>query len=206
MVMVNIETMAQQESGEAARVASRAFVKNPMQVAAFKGQDERLRRRQEAVFRAIFDHFPGELLVARWGTPVVGVMGMALWPDCQFGVVRSLRILPQVLLATRKLAPRLLSWHSAWGKQDPKEPHWHLGPVAVLPRLQRQGVGSRLVQRFCDRVDQRRVPGYLETDTEEAVRLYERFGFEVREEAEVFGVRNWFMWREPEPAFLKRRR
>jgi hypothetical protein len=37
----------------------------------------------------------------------------------------------------------------------------------------------------------------LETDKPENVRLYERFGFEVRCHAFVLGVQNWFMWRQP---------
>ena len=47
--------------------------------------------------------------------------------------------------------------------------------------------------------------GYLETDKPENVTLYERFGFKVTGEAKVFGVPNWFKWREPEPEFLKRK-
>ena len=49
------------------------------------------------------------------------------------------------------------------------------------------------------------MPGYLETDKPENVTLYERFGFKVTGEAKVFGVPNWFKWREPEPEFLKRK-
>lgn len=204
MVMVNVDKLERSATADAARVASRAFLTNPTSVAAFKGETEALRKRQEAMYKTILDHFPGELLAARWGKPLVGVLGMTRWPDCEIGLVRGLIMLPRLLLAMRELTPRLAAWRSAWADHHPKEPHWHLGPVAVLPRLQGQGVGSRMVQRFCDRVDQRRVPGYLETDKPENVTLYERFGFEVREEAEVFGVPSWFMWREPEPEFLKR--
>ena len=204
MVMVNVDRLERGAAAEAARVASHAFLTNPLHIAAFKGDTETLRKRQEAMYKAIFDHFPGELLAARWGRPLVGVLGMTLWPDCEVGVVRGLTLMPRLLLVLRELTPRVASWRSAWAAHHPKEPHWHLGPVAVLPRLQGQGVGSRLVQRFCDRVDQRRVPGYLETDKPENVRLYERFGFKVMEEAEVLGAPSWFMWREPEPEFLKR--
>jgi hypothetical protein len=41
----------------------------------------------------------------------------------------------------------------------------------------------------------RRLTGWLETDKAENVRLYERFGYVVEEEAEVLGVPNWFMRR-----------
>jgi hypothetical protein len=50
---------------------------------------------------------------------------------------------------------------------------------------------------YCDRLDEAGDAGYLETDKLENVRLYERFGFEVRSHAFLLGVGNWFMWREP---------
>ena len=38
---------------------------------------------------------------------------------------------------------------------------------------------------------------YLETDKPENVSFYQRFGFEVTEEAQVLGIPNWFMLRRP---------
>ncbi|MGW4247775.1 GNAT family N-acetyltransferase, partial [Nocardia sp. NPDC004722] len=86
-------------------------------------------------------------------------------------------------------------WINAWGRRDPAEPHWHLGPVAVDDGLQGQGIGSRMLTDFCARVDDRRAAAYLETDKPENVKFYERFGFTVLDEAEVLGVPNWFMHR-----------
>jgi hypothetical protein len=37
--------------------------------------------------------------------------------------------------------------------------------------------------------------GYLETETEDNVRLYARFGFNVTVKRRVLGVPNWFMQR-----------
>ena len=50
------------------------------------------------------------------------------------------------------------------------------------------------------RLDEAGDLGYLETDKAENVRLYERHGFEVVDEAPVLGVPNWFMRREPRAA------
>jgi predicted N-acetyltransferase YhbS len=77
----------------------------------------------------------------------------------------------------------------------PKEPHWRLGPVAVTPALQGSGLGTRMVSRFCAHVDTAGGTSYLETDREENVRLYERFGFQVIDQAPVLGVPMWFMTR-----------
>ena len=48
------------------------------------------------------------------------------------------------------------------------------------------------------RCDEERLPAYLEASSAENMRLYERLGFEPRDEVEMFdgvGVRP--MWREP---------
>ncbi len=87
----------------------------------------------------------------------------------------------------------------AWAKLDPKQPHWHFGPFAVLPERQGQGIGSQLLTYFCEHVDRLGAAAYLETDKPENVRLYQRFGFEVTSEKPVLGVPNWFMWRSPRP-------
>ena len=51
----------------------------------------------------------------------------------------------------------------------------------------------------CRRLDDAGLLAYLETDKRENVRRYERFGFGVTAEADVIGVKNWFMTREAVP-------
>jgi predicted N-acetyltransferase YhbS len=82
-----------------------------------------------------------------------------------------------------------------WSRQDLSEPHWHLGPVAVEPALQGEGVGRALMADFCARMDRCAGLAYLETDQRENVGFYRRFGFSVVVQAEVLGMRNWFMSR-----------
>jgi predicted N-acetyltransferase YhbS len=86
---------------------------------------------------------------------------------------------------------------STWANHDPRQPHWHLGPIGVLPQLQWQGIGSRLLLKCCEIIDQRKEAAYLETDRPENVPLYGRFGFVVTDEEQILGVTNWFMWRSP---------
>jgi GNAT superfamily N-acetyltransferase len=70
--------------------------------------------------------------------------------------------------------------------------------VGVPPEAQGQGRGSRLLAPVLDRCDEDGVPAYLEASTADNARLYERLGFESREEVEALpGVRVRPMWREP---------
>jgi predicted N-acetyltransferase YhbS len=67
----------------------------------------------------------------------------------------------------------------------------------VLPQLQQLGIGSRMMEKSCEIIDQKKDAAYLETDRPENVPFYERFGFAVSAEEQILGVRNWFMWRSP---------
>jgi hypothetical protein len=46
-------------------------------------------------------------------------------------------------------------------------------------------------------MDSRKAVSYLETDKSANVRFYEKFRFKVLAQAEVLGLPNWFMSREP---------
>jgi predicted N-acetyltransferase YhbS len=88
-----------------------------------------------------------------------------------------------------------MRWLDAWQRHDPKERHWHLGPLAVDAHLQGEGVGNRMMRVFCAKMDAAGEDAYLETDKPANVRFYERFDFEVVGEEDVLGVPNWFMLR-----------
>jgi ribosomal protein S18 acetylase RimI-like enzyme len=90
-------------------------------------------------------------------------------------------------------------WLSTWAEHDPDRPHSHFGPLAVDLDLQGRGIGTLLLSAYCRRLDDADLFAYLETDKTENVRLYERFGFVVTAEADVIGVKNWFMTREALP-------
>jgi ribosomal protein S18 acetylase RimI-like enzyme len=112
--------------------------------------------------------------------------------------MEGLRLMPSMLRALGGTALRALRWHLAWERHHPRQAHWHLGPVAVPPELQRQGIGSQLLGHCCQHVDGLGEAAYLETDAPAAVRLYQRFGFTVTGELAVYGVPTWFMWRPPQ--------
>src|SRR5262249_10541678 len=93
--------------------------------------------------------------------------------------------------------PRSLKMMNVWAKHDPRERHWHVGPIGVDPTSQGRGVGKALLESFLSTVDAQRLPAYLETDVDRNVKLYEKFGFEVIGREEINGVNNRFMWRSP---------
>jgi len=192
MADITIEPAWPEDRREAAGLLSHAMISLPESKAVFRGRRDRM----EGVFRIMLKRRPGLVYVAKDGKHIVGVMRMVEWPQCnEAPLSQKIRLLPSMLWILKDTFPRAKEFRSIWASHDPQEPHWHLDPLAVLPARQGEGIGSRLLQHFCDSVDRLGAAAYLETATRDNVRLYERFGFSVTGEVSVLGVPTWLMWR-----------
>lgn len=191
MAPVAIEPIKPGEIKEACALLGHAFITTPETEAVFRGRRDRL----EALYVIQLTRQPGDVFVAKDRGQIVGVMKMVEWPRCQISFSQTLLLFPAMLKALRGTLPRAAELGSIWHEHDPKEPHWHLGPLGVLPDRQGQGIGSQLVEYFCEHVDRLQAAAYLETGKIENVRLYQRFGFSIKAEAPFRGVPMWFMWR-----------
>ena len=182
----------------AARLLARSMAYNPLHQRVFGGDTARLEPLLEAAFARLLRRQmrTGVVFGAYEGDALVGVAAMVPPGHCLPGLGEKLAMLPILARAgaLRRL-PRIHHWLQAWARHDPGVDHWHLGPAAVDRTRQGQGVGTRLMAAICDRLDQERGIGYLETDKPENVRLYRRGGFEVVAEQPVLEVTNWFMQR-----------
>ena len=71
--------------------------------------------------------------------------------------------------------------------------------IGVASELQRQGFGGRLLKPLFEKSEEGGLPIYLETETEENVRMYQRMGFRVLKEITppVVDLPMWEMVREP---------
>jgi ribosomal protein S18 acetylase RimI-like enzyme len=195
---VRLRELYAAELPEAAKLVARAMCDNPVDLRVFALADPA--RRNRALTRFFTAALRGQLrrgsIIAAYDeVTIVGAYAMTPPGDCQPRMWEKVRILPTVIIGNPPgTLVRVLSWVGEWSKRDPVESHWHLGPVAVAPEFQGRGVGTAMITDFCARLDPRAL-AYLETDKAENVRLYQRFGFKVVAEAEVLGVRNWFMSR-----------
>jgi hypothetical protein len=141
-------------------------------------------------------HAKGSVFGAFGRGKLVGVYGMLASGQCELKSFEKLQMLPAIFLGNSLSTPmRVLRWTGEWSRRDPREPHWHLGPVAVDSHLQGQSIGSTMLAAFCTRMDEWFTSSYLETDKSENVCFYQKFGFALVGEAEVLGVPNWFMSR-----------
>ena len=86
----------------------------------------------------------------------------------------------------------------AFGKSRPEQPHWYLSLLATAPDSRGHGVGMGLVAAHLERVDDERLPAYLESTNPVNIDRYQRAGFKLDGFFDLpEGPRVDRMWREP---------
>jgi ribosomal protein S18 acetylase RimI-like enzyme len=196
MMSIEIAQMQPSDRDEAAEVLSRAMLNNPILVAVYLGESERERVQIKAQFRNQLLNHPEEVFLAKRGHQIIGV--------CRSYICHGNRPISKEVIALfeakdidlPKVEDRDRYWKGIWRSRDPSKVHSHLGPIGVLPEFQSVGVGTRLMENYCRLVDERKLPAYLETDKIKNIRFYEQFGFQLVDEVDIFGVKNYFLWRD----------
>ncbi|HWP24379.1 MAG TPA: GNAT family N-acetyltransferase, partial [Candidatus Binatia bacterium] len=158
-------------------VLASAFVASPLHIAAF-GHDRFDRNR--LFFRTGLRHmFNGHAFVALTSDQIQGYIHFSRSPYCLPAPEEIPRTMGSLLKPLGEAKGRVIQWFARWCHGDPDEPHIHLGPLGVAPEMQRRGVGTALMSRYIERLQQEKITGYLETDRAENVSFYEKFGFVV---------------------------
>ena len=192
---IKIVTLKPDEYDEASELLSMAFVNTPFSAKIVGGNSEKHRKMIKMGMRSMIAKKPGEKFAAKDGEKIVGVMRMVKWPECQNSAPSGLELLPIHIMA-HGVAVRLKESRKVWGEHDPKKPHWHIDPIGVLPEYQGKGIGSRLMEHYCKRVDSEVLPAYHETDQTQNVKFYEKFGYKVILKEPNLDLPNWYLWRE----------
>ncbi len=173
-----------------------AFVTNPLHVSAFGSQRIDQNR---LFFRIGLRHmFAGQAFVALGEGRVLGYIHFNASPYCLPAPEEIPLAVTTLLKPLGEAIPQVIKWFARWCHLDPDEPHVHLGPIGVAPEAQGQGIGTALMNRYIEHLDQERSAGYLETDKPENVEFYKTFGFVVRREELLIGTPTWYMWRPRE--------
>jgi len=189
---------------EAARVATRAFFDDAY--FRFLMPDDRARTRSATIlFHEQLKHLHrgGRVLTVRDATDsVVAVAGWLMTDQFPQPILTQLAQLPGSLRALYR-QPRALRVGARYLgtllRVHPKEPHWYLMLLAADPAHQRSGAGTLLMDDGVTRIDAEGVGGYLETQKEENLAYYRRFGFELKQTLHPMeaGPPYYTMWRAP---------
>jgi GNAT superfamily N-acetyltransferase len=206
-VSIHDEPLTRREYQEAAVVAARAFHTDPFfefltrnAVARSRGLDLYL--------LAVCRHLghKGRLLTARRGGRIVGVAAWVAPGGYPYPVATQLGQGLGALRALSRVPPALVTgarYLLAIEKAHPKhEELWYLQLLACDPEHQRQGVGGALLEGVLGECDRDGIASYLETQKEDNLAYYRRFGYELSETLTPVkhGPPLWTMRREPRAA------
>jgi ribosomal protein S18 acetylase RimI-like enzyme len=189
----HISFMEHNDIRESANVLSHAMLNNPLHLAVYQGNSESERSAIERMFLELFHERPGIVFIAKDCGKIIGVMRMN---SC---VGNKLVDGSYDIKDLQDVKSRQAYWLSEWAKRDPREQHWHLGPIGVLSSHRGLGIGRKLMERFCNEVDKCSATAYLETDLDVNVIFYRKFGFEVLSKSTIFQVDNKYMFRHRTP-------
>ena len=180
----------------AAEICTRAMSDNPIHIQVFGALPALRERRLRRFFPGLlaYVHRKGGLYGAFANGTLVGVLGMLPPKTCKPCPRDLLQLAPTLLTSNSPVGTfRLAVWLSTWARIDPATPHWHLGPLAVVPSWQHRGVGTQLMEYAFNKASGDRL--YLETDKLTNVGFYEKFGFSVLATPSILATPSWVMMR-----------
>jgi len=196
---IQIKKMKEKDIQQASEILGKAFATQPSSLAIYKGisDPEQLSNMMSTVFEAMLGRLLGQKFVSKLDDEILGAMRIVKWPQCQMSPSERLRMLPTLIKSGGGLSAmkKGMEFRGTWSKSDPKKPHYHLDPLGVSPKSQGKGVGSQMMEYYCDIVDDLGIDAYHETDRPENVKFYQKFGFEVIKKEIILDFQNWYMWR-----------
>jgi hypothetical protein len=134
MTEISITPIERIEVDTAANLCAEAFLATPFTRTVMGGTGEKevknLRRGMKMLLKA-----PGQVIVAKESDEIIGVMRMVQWPDCQNSTPKGLARLPGLIFGGKAFR-NVIYFRKKWAEHDPKEPHWHIDPLCVLPEKQ----------------------------------------------------------------------
>lgn len=181
-----------------------AFSHDPLWRKIFEGQSD-LNRRYQACFEVPIRHC---LKYGRAYATSKDLEGIAAFVPARFADMSFWRMLRSGAAtcgmrmgstAARRMSDlKVLSTHRKQNTAGRK--YVYLLMLGVRGAHQGRGLGGSLVRALMKDSDRQGLPIYLETETEDNVRLYQHLGFELikRIEFEKLGLPMWELMREPQ--------
>jgi ribosomal protein S18 acetylase RimI-like enzyme len=171
--------------------------------------------RHDPVWNAVFDGVNSERRIGAFETPVryclkygevyassPALEGVAAWVPGELADMTFWRMfrcgaiwsgMKMGLTASRRMMPVFAPIEVDRKATMQGKSYTYLLVIGVAPQFQGQGFAGKLLRALIDKSEGASIPIYLETETENNVRMYEHFGFEVVKKI-VLPVINLPMW------------
>jgi len=189
----------------ASKVLADAFQRDPLWKKIYE-RDPDLEKRLRAAFEVSVRYCLKYGEVYAPSEDLEGVMGfvpgkyadMNVWNVIRSGSMGSVIIMG--LNAAKKMAPIFKLVNEDRRKHMAGHTFLHLSVVGVTTELQGKGFGRKLITAAIDKSQREGLQLYLETETEENMKVYEHFGFRLLKKITlpIVGLPMWEMVKEPQ--------
>ncbi len=176
-------TLDRHTLNEAAVLGSRSFYDDPFFV--HLSSEPMLRARGLALYMRSHLAALGDSAVVTGARDRAGTLtGICVWQRPGTYPLPVTAQAAEMAGALRALIPRPpavlkgLRYTMAMEKARPRAEHWYLCLLAADPMAWRRGIGTALMEPSLDALDADGLPCYLETQKEDNIAYYRRFGFE----------------------------
>jgi GNAT superfamily N-acetyltransferase len=189
----------------AGEVLADAFQHDPVWTKIFEGESDIEKR-----FRASFETPVRYCL--KYGevyAPSKDMEGVIAWAPGRYADMTAWRIICSGAMGAgmkigmsvlRKMGTAFASSIEDRKKHMAGKEYLYILVVGVATEFQGKGFGRQLIGAAIEKSEREKISLYLETETDENVKMYEHFGFRLLEEITlpVVGLPTWEMVREPE--------
>jgi len=200
-----IYRLNKEDIAKGAQVLYRAFSEDPFWEKVFNGESD-VENKRLAFFEMPLRQglYYGEAYAPSKDLEGIGVLmpndkiNMTLSMTIRCGALKAGRIMGMSM--GRKLTRLFKSLEEDHKTNMGKRDYLYLSILGVDSDQQGKGYGGALLRSFIETSSKREMPLYLETETEENVQFYEKFGFKVIKKMVLPFVEHplWEMVREPD--------
>ncbi len=186
---------------EASDVLAHAFRQDPLWIYFIPEEEDRLRLSRIS-FRMLI-RYTMRCGCAHCVEPMKGVAlwlpsdksGMSLLDEIRCG---GLSVLINFGSASLRRMTSADSFMFKLRKEHLPRRHWYLSLLGVAPGEQGRGYASLLMRHMIEKLEEERLPAYLDTQNARNVSIYESFGFRVIDQRVIpaTSVTHWSMIRE----------
>jgi ribosomal protein S18 acetylase RimI-like enzyme len=177
---ITIRTAEDEDAASLFNILARAFIADPAARWLFPELE-----RYRVGFPALARLFCGDAMLHRTAFVSEDAAAAALWHD-PFSAPDDAALadfLDESIPRPRKAAA--FAVFAEMRDSQPREPHWYLPLIGVIPTMQRRGHGSALMRHALRLCDQTGMPACLAATTRRSVPFYGSLGFRVTGEITV---------------------
>ena len=191
---------------KACEVAGDAFRDDPIMVFVYPDEEER-KEKAKYGFYALYKYGIKQELayatsnnlegITTWLPP--GKVYTSFWTMMRYGGFYTMRKVGLKMNAMKRTMA-VFNYEEERHRELVPYDHWYFQNIAVKPEEQGKGYGGLLIRTMIKNVESDGIPIYVETNTEKAVSIYQKYGFEILEHGIIpeTDVPLWCMLRNPD--------